>query len=87
MQDYCFDYRDAIHHLTVILRRPAFVHTSTFYCRATTILQWLSCRVLGAIEAFFFLFDKEFKGTAAKQSINHTSFDLSTKHVQIKHIN
>ena len=52
-----------------------------------TILQWLSSRVPGVIEDFFFLFDKEFKGTGAEQSINHASFDLSTKHVKIKHIN
>jgi len=41
-----------MHHLTAILRCPAFVHPSTFYHRATTILQWLNSRVLGAIEAF-----------------------------------
>jgi len=85
MQDCCFDCRDAMHHLTVISRHLAFVHPSTFYHRATTILQWLSSRVLGVIEVFFLLFDKEFKGTGAKQSINHASFDFSTKHVQIKH--
>jgi len=76
-----------MHHPTVISRCPAFIHPSTFYHKATTILQWLSSQVLGAIEAFFFLFDKEFKGTGAKQSINHALFDLSTKHAQIKHIN
>jgi len=43
-----------------------------------TILQWLSSRVLGAIEAFFFLFDMELKGTGAKQSIHHALFDLPT---------
>jgi len=52
-----------------------------------TILQWLSSRIFGTIEAFFFLFDKEFRETGAKQSINHTLFDLSTKYVQNKHIN
>jgi len=76
-----------MHHLTVISRHLAFVHPSTFYHKAMTVLQQLSSRVLGAIRALFFLFDKEFKGTGAKQSINHASFDLSTKHLQIKHIN
>jgi len=68
-----------MHHLIAISRCPAFVHPSTFNHRAMAILQWLSSKVLGAIEAFFFLFDKKFKGTGAKQSINHTLLDLSTK--------
>jgi len=66
-----------MNHLTQISKCPAFVHLFAFSHRATTILQWLSSRVLGAIEAIF-LFDKEFKGTGAKQSINHALFDLST---------
>jgi len=76
-----------MHHLTMISRCPAFVHPSTFYHKATTILQWLSSKVLVANEAFFFLFDKKFKETEEKQSITHASFDLSTKRAQIKHIN
>jgi len=87
VQDCCFDCRDAMHHLTAISRHPVFAHPSTFYHRVTTILQWLSSKVLGVIEAFSFLFDKEFKETGIKQNTNHASFDLSTKHVQIKHIN
>jgi len=50
-----------MHHLTAISRCPAFVHPSTFYHRAMTILQWLSSKLLGSIEAFFSYLTKNSK--------------------------